>query len=496
MVTSRENMKTENTNKGNIKVNTILNMIKTITSVLFPLVTFPYVSRVLQPDSIGKINFSNSNVCYFSLLATLGIMTYAIRECSIVREKRNELEKTASQIFSINIFSMILSYILLFICLAAVPKLHDYRLLIAVQSLTIICDILGTEWLFMSIENYKYITIRTISFQFISLILTFLFVRSQEDYFIYALITVFSASGSNIVNFFYRKKICKIKFTLDLNLKKHMPPIILLFAMLITQSILNNIDVTMLGFIKGDYEVGLYTTAMKVINVLNQLTSSMFWVFVPQLTLAFSEKNYYNINSLLKKATGFISLLVFPISAGVILLSSEMIYLVGGREYKPASFCLSLLAISMVFSNVNSISGNMILLASKRDKQFAAACCAAMLVNIILNYVLIPYYGIYGAAFATIISSITIDIVSFFKWDRNINAMELLKTTISPVVGTALIIVFGICIKSLELSLTSTIAITVLGSVVLYLLVLWLLKNCVLIEFVTTAKKQLERCKL
>ena len=124
--------------KRNIKINSILNMIKTISSIFFPLITFPYISRVLKPENIGKLNFASSFVSYFTLIATLGITTYAIRECSAIRENRNKLEKISSQIFSINLCTTIISYIAMFVILIIFRQFDSYRTIIIIQSMTII----------------------------------------------------------------------------------------------------------------------------------------------------------------------------------------------------------------------------------------------------------------------------------------------------------------------------------------------------------------------
>lgn len=124
--------------ENNIKINVILNMIKNISSIIFPLITFPYISRVLKPENIGKLNFASSFINYFTIIALLGITAYAIRECSLVRKDKNKLEKLASQLFSINMCTTIFSYLLMFITLMLFKELHSYRTIIIIQSTTII----------------------------------------------------------------------------------------------------------------------------------------------------------------------------------------------------------------------------------------------------------------------------------------------------------------------------------------------------------------------
>lgn len=173
-----------------IKINAVLNVIKTISSIIFPLITFPYISRVLMPDNVGKVNFGSSFVSYFSLIASLGITTYAIRECSAKRKNKEKLSRTASQIFSINVITTIIAYVSMAIILLLFRNLDSYRTLIIIQSTAILFATLGCDWLNSAMEDFAFITVRTIAFQIISLVLMFAFVRKPSDYITYAAITV------------------------------------------------------------------------------------------------------------------------------------------------------------------------------------------------------------------------------------------------------------------------------------------------------------------
>lgn len=175
-----------------LKVNTVLNIIKTCSSIIFPLVTYPYVSRVLMPENIGKVNFASTYVGYFSLIATLGINTYAIRECAKNQKDRTKLNAVASQIYSMNVCTTVVAYVLLALSLVFFRSINGYRQLIIIQSTIILFTMLGADWINTAMEDFAYITIRTVAFQFISLILTLLFVKKPEDCLIYAGITVLS----------------------------------------------------------------------------------------------------------------------------------------------------------------------------------------------------------------------------------------------------------------------------------------------------------------
>lgn len=199
-------------------------------------------------------------------------------------------------------------------------------------------------------EGFRYITIRTVAFQVIAIVLMFSMVRKPSDYMIYAVIMVIATSGGNIANIFYRKRYCKTQFTFNMNVKKHMPPILKLFAMLLSQQIFCNSDTTMLGLMHGDYEVGLYGTAVKVYNVVNSLMASITWVVMPKLSCAFAEEDYNSVNNTLEYALNFIITLGAPCVIAMNLLASDIILIVGGKGYLEATMALRILAVTLAIS--------------------------------------------------------------------------------------------------------------------------------------------------
>ena len=162
-----------------LKKNAVFSFIKSFMNLAFPVVTFPYASRILMPEGIGRVNFANSIVSYFSMLAGLGIASYATREAAKIRQDKVLLSKFSKEVFFINLASTFISYVLFFIALFCIPKFSEYRTLLLVCSTTIIFTTIGMGWLYSALEEFRYITIRSIFFQFVSLIFLFLFVRPQ-----------------------------------------------------------------------------------------------------------------------------------------------------------------------------------------------------------------------------------------------------------------------------------------------------------------------------
>lgn len=474
-----------------IKKNTLLNIIKTCSSILFPLITFPYISRVLLPENVGKVNFAQSFVTYFLLISGLGITTYAIRECAAVREDKNKLSDVASQLFSINLCTTVISYILMVITLLIGKNLDVYRTLIIIESTTILFTTLGADWLNSAMEDFKYITLRTIGFQMLSLILMFIFVENRDDYIAYAIISVFSSSGANVVNIIYRKKYCTVKFTRKINWKRHMPPIFLLFVMMLSQTIFNNADITMLGLMKGDYEVGLYSTAHKLTRLIGQVVQAVIYVVLPRLSQYFSQDNFKEANKLLRKILSFNISLGLPCVVGVLMLSEDIVFVVGGSEFMEAAPVIRVLILAFMFSLVGgSFLGNAILIPTKREKYYMIVCMIAAVVNVVLNALLIPHFAAVGAAIATAFNGFLIFVLLLLKVDKRIHIARIGNIFASPVVGCIMI---AICchFSSFIENMWARICISVISSIIVYAFVLIKMKNDLAIETWSQLKNKL-----
>lgn len=475
-----------------IKRNSIFSILKTGSSILFPLITFPYISRVLLTENVGKINFGLSIVSYFTLIASLGITTYAIRECSGVRDDKEKLSEIASQIFSINIITTIAAYILLAITLLFCRKLDSYRILIIIQSLTIIATTLGADWINSAMEDFKYITLRTVAFQFLSLILMFIFVHKPEDYIKYAVVSLVSSAGASVTNIWYRGKYCKVSFTMDIKWKQHMMPIIYLFVMVLAQTIFNSVDSTMLGLIKGDYEVGIYSTAHKIMNIISQVVGSLLWVIMPRMSYYFIEKNYKEINKLLRKVLGFNLLFGLPCAVGVSVIAEDIIKVVAGQAFMEASIVLKILMLGFIFSLIGgNFLGNAVLLPSKREKDYMIVCCITAIVNVIGNYIFIPFFGAKAAAGVTAICSFIMLILLFFRINKEVKIKKIEKLMFAPIVGCVGIIMVCFICKEID-NLWIRILISLFSSIVIYFIVQILMKNELVFEILSIVRKKLK----
>ena len=481
--------------KANIKKNSIFNIIKTCSSILFPLITFPYVSRILGPDSIGKISFAQSFVSYFALIASLGIGTYAIRACSVAKKDKNELNRVSSEIFTINLLTTLVAYVAMFLTIAFSSRIDAYRYLIIVECSTILFTSLGADWLNSAMEDFKYIAIRTVAFQLLSLVCMFIFVRSSDDYLTYAIICVVSSSGANVMNMIYRRKYCKTVVTFNINWKTHLPPIFFLFVMSLSQTIMQNADVTMLGLMKSDYDVGLYTTANKMVRLAAQLVQSLAFVIIPRLSIYFLEQDYDSINAFLRKVLNFNITLGLPITIGIEMMASDIVYILGGAEYIEAVPVIRVLILSFTFSLVGgSFLGSAVMIPSGKEKYYMVVCLITAGLNVLINFLLIPSLGAIGASIATASNGFLIFILLLFKVDKRIRVQKIWNVFLAPIIGCLCIAVCCLLCSAIPVFWLRVIF-SVAVSVLAYGIILLAFKNEFVIDALSNIKTKMFKKK-
>ncbi len=316
-----------------LKTNFAYSVARTFLQLLFPLVTFPYVSRVLLPEGLGKIQFAQSVVSWFVILASLGVNAYGIREGARLRDDKKALGTFAKEIFAIHLVATVVAYVLFGIALFMVPKLAEYRTLLFVCSANILFTTLGIEWLYGALEEYRYITVRSAFFQFLSLVLLFALVRSPDDYVVYALIGVGANALSAVCNLILSAKYIDFRSRASLGLFKHLRPMLLLFGTTLAISLYTILDTTMLGFLAGNTEVGLYTAATKLTKIVVVLVSALPTVWLSRFSLYADRGEADVIAALFRKAAQCVLMVTLPAMCGLFVLGKPLVLLFCGSAY-------------------------------------------------------------------------------------------------------------------------------------------------------------------
>jgi O-antigen/teichoic acid export membrane protein len=387
-----------------VKYNFIMNFILTASNFIFPLITFPYVSRILLASGNGKVNFAASVANYFMMVASLGIPTYGIRACAKVRDDKEALSKTVQEILIINFVSTALVTLTYLVCIFTVPKFAQDKILYLIEGINIVLNMLGVNWLYQALEQYDYITARSVVFKFISMILMFIFVQQQKDYRIYAAITVLAAVGSNVLNFVRLRRFIVFKKFKNYEFKKHLKPIFILFAQNVTVSIYTNLDTVMLGFMKSDEAVGLYTAAVKVKGVLLSIVASLGNVLLPRMSYYVKKNAKEKFYQLLRLALNAELFMAFPLAIYFSIESSNCILLLAGKGYLGAIPAMEIITVAIIPTGLTGVIGIQTLTPLNREKQVLYSVVVGAVSDFVLNLILIPEWGAAGAALATTIA--------------------------------------------------------------------------------------------
>lgn len=468
---------------SSLKKNAILNVVKTSMGLLFPLMTFPYVSRVLGPAGLGKIYFSQSVISYFSMVAALGITTYGVREASKLRTNKELLTSFVKELLLINVLSTIIAYILLFICIIIVPKFSEYRILLAVCSGSILFVTIGVEWLYTALEEFSYITFRSIIFQIISLILLFTLVHEENDYLKYAAIGVVSSVGSNLCNFVHMRKYIYIGQRKKIELRKHIKPIFTFFAMTVAVSIYTALDTTMLGFISGDEQVGFYSAATRINKLVLSLITAMIAVLLPRLSLYISQNNKEQFSKISGVALDFVFVISLPCVIGLSIIAKPVMLLLSGSAYINAIPTMRIMNPIIFLISLSNLIGMQMFMPLGRERVTLVTVILGAIVNCFMNMIFIPQYGAYGAGIGTVCAESSVTIFQliiarkYFIWK---NHLRHFLQCIFACLFMSLIIFF---ISKIEINLVLKLIIEIVAGVLSYSLFLVIVRNELCINF-------------
>ncbi len=454
-----------------IGINVVLNMLRKSLSVLFPIITLPYTIRALGVENIGKINYSHSIISYFALVAMLGISKYAIREGAKKKESKQEFAKFVNEVFSINLVFTTIAYLALFICIIFIPQFKKCSYLLLLQSVSILLTTLSIDWVNTVNEDFLIITVRSIFSHILFLALLFLFVHKPEDYYLYALLTVVSDGVVCLTNLIYCRRYIQLRPVFHMNFNIHIKPILIFFANEIAISIYVNIDTTMLGWIKGAYDVGVYSLAVKIYVAVKSLITAMYNVSIPRLSYYWGNKQYDKFKELLTDMFGFISVLLIPATVGLFMISDAALVLLGGTEYMQAAKALQILSFALLFAIYGGLVCDClnISIGRERDNMFAAILSA--LINFIINLFLIPLFSYNGAALTTLIAEAFVMLFCYVRIPDKNNYLEkkkVIRTMCNALLGSMLVVGVSLIIKLIVSDILVRLMVTIIAASIMY----------------------------
>ena len=457
-----------------IKVNFFMNALLTMSSVVFPLITSSHVARVLGPNGTGIVDFVYPMVMYFSMIAQLGIPTYGIRVCAKVRDDKVELSRVVQELLIINMITCALAYICFFAAIALVPQMQEQKTLFYILGSLILLNTIGVEWLYKGLEEYSYITIRSLIFKVIVLICIVTMIQKESDYVLYGALFIMAQVGSNIVNFLHLHKIIIIKPVGGYHFKRHLKPIMSFFAMSIATTIYTSVDTTMIRFMKGYAENSFYSQSVKIKTALVNVVTALGAVLLPRASYYLEKGLEDEFLRISRKAS---------------------ILFLFGDQYTRSITAMQLIMPTVFAIGLSNILGIQMLIPMGRENVVVVSEIVGAVVDVIINALLIPKYGASGAAIGTVTAEFAVLAVQAIA----------LKTTVLPLVRQipvwkhvlAAVVSSIPCIAIVGIGLGNFV--TLMVSAVLffgiYLIVLILLKEPFIREYVPMVTKFLSRKK-
>lgn len=398
---------------SSIKKNIILNGLNTLTGIIFPVITFPYAARILLPEGIGAVNFLNSIVNYIVLLTSIGIPLYAVKEIAKYRDEKDQRDKITVEIICLSAILCLLGYIVVWILAKYVPQIHEQAGLFYIFSLAILFTGIGVNWFYQGIENFKFITIRAIIIRILSAAALFIFVKDSSDLKAYGWILVGSTVGNNIVNFIHLRK--HISFDnihiRNLNIFRHLKPALHVFILNLIISLYVHLNSVMLGFLSGEEAVGYFTAGTKISHIGLSIIGSIATVMLPRCSHLLKTGDLEGFNSVITKSLNLTLALTFPMTVGLMVLATPITVVFCGGEYYDAVPILLLNAPVVVLISLTNLMGIQILYPKDQINIVIWSVSGGAVVNLLLNFILIPPYGAIGAAVSTLIAEFAVFII-------------------------------------------------------------------------------------
>lgn len=394
---------------GTIKKNAIYNILLSASQLLFPLITFPYVSRVLGPQGIGVVSFIDSLTQYFILVAALGIPIYGVREIAKVRTDPTKRAQVFSELLLIHISSTCLALLVYITVFFSIAKFQAYQHLLLIGSGLLLFQVFMLEWLFQGLEEFPYITKRTLLIRAFSVLAIFLLVKKPQDTLSYYSIFLATLLANAVFNIHYARRFVRFKLVkYKQAIARHWKSLLYIFSLGLVTSVYTLLDTALLGLLSTNTQVGYYATATRLTKLVIMIFVAFATVMIPPLSKAFHIGDRATANRLLKKSFGYMVLLSVPASIGLMVVAPLILRLYAGQEFTDARLSLQILAPTIICISLSNIFGMQILNPTNKEHLFFKAAVVGMVVSVSVNLLLIPFFEHVGAAISALITEFTV----------------------------------------------------------------------------------------
>lgn len=470
--------------------NSLYKGLLNIFNMVIPIIVTPYIYRVLSPSAMGEYDYANTIYSYFNLFGLLGIVTYGIRELSRNRDDQEYVRKTYSALFSIGIISNLICFLVFaaFSYFAFHDNSSMFTLLI-ILSLNLISNFFNTEWINEAFEDFRFIAIKTAIIRLIYVVCIFIFIKSSEDIWIYALMVTISNFLNYIISFFYSRKYTKFSvfsFSFDWAMIKKVLPFLFFILLLENSGMLYTVlDRIMLGTYTTSDNVAYYSVSQRIMEIIRVLLATLTYVSLPRLSYYLGkDENLYT--DYLNKLYTTNMMLSIPLVIGLSLISKDIVILFAGSKYTAASLPLIIFSIRIVTLMIESVTSQQVLFLHRKEKLVAIINIFFGLMNLLLNYILVylniftPFSAIFTTLFVE--TGVIITQLLYIKRKYNIRIEIINKSNIKYLFISLLFIPISIVIKQFELNIYLNITIITISCTILYFIILKFTNDIIFIE--------------
>ena len=387
--------------------NFLYSSVLTVSNYLFPLITYPYISRVLGVTNIGICNFIDSIINYYILFSMMGMGLLAVREIAKNRDNRLGLKKSFSSLLVLNSIFTFISVFLLIISIHVFPTLYEYKQLLYIGVFKVVFNYLLIEWLYVGTENFKLVTQRSIVVKTLYVIAVFLFVKDSHDYQTYYLLSVLMVVVNACFNLWYSRKLVSFSFS-DITIKPYLKPYCVLGVYALLTSMYTSFNVVYLGFVAGEAEVGYYTTAIKLYTVLLSLFSAFTGVMLPHMSSLISQGRYEEFRLLISKSVKALFTFVMPLIIFSVCFAPQIISIVSGPGYENSILPMRIVMPLMFIIGYEQIIIIQVLMPLRKDKAILINSTLGAVVGLLINFSLVSSMGSSGSAIAWVAAEITV----------------------------------------------------------------------------------------
>lgn len=460
--------------------NYLYNLLLTLAGFLFPFVVFVYVSRILGPGGLGKVNFASTIADYFILFGLFGMNSYGVREIARARDDGARLKATFNELFKLNCATIGLSLAAYIAFVFLNPRMRAEPLLYLANGTSVFLALFSFDWLFQGLENYRYITIRSIATKALTVALVFLFVKRQGDYVLYAFISILGFGANNLFNLYYANKLVGIDFR-GARISRHFPAIARFALIAVATSLYVGMDKLFLGYISGDYYVGLYSPADKIAHLALTLVSALTTILFPRLSNLFARGNREETSSLIENSLHGVMLIAIPAFLGIELLAAPIVLVTSGREFAASILTLRIEALIIPAVSVASIAGVQVLVGSGKEGKYLISIVAGAAAFVASAALLVPGLRQNGAAISLVAAECAGAVVSA------VFARGELRRALKPswawriAAASAAMVALLLLLERFPLSNLNLLLVAVPAGACLYFLALALLKDSIVV---------------